>query len=168
MIAKDFFKKICIHTCFYFTAATLLLILFGLAVNQDLSRGIHPGAQALLLPFSFLLATANIQFKYADFHIAGRTAIHYALTMFGTMCCLYLPNKNAGAGGSQGLILFVALSAIYAIIMGIVLGIRARIKRVTRDESRYKSVYKQDRDEPEPVKRDHKKKDEYQSGFKKK
>ena len=96
----------------------------------------------MLLPFSLLFAIANIQFKYTELPIAARVGIHYAFTMLGVMCCLYLPNRNSGAGASQGLILFLAVSVLYAIAMGGFLGVRARIHRVTRDATRYQSLYK--------------------------
>ena len=40
------------------------------------------------------------------------------------------------------LILFLIFTVIYFVIMGTILAIRARIKRVKRDEAIYHSVYK--------------------------
>jgi hypothetical protein len=171
MSTKEYLKKICNHTGIYFTVGTLLLILFYMIVNSDLTRGIHPGSQALLLPFSFLLATANIFFRYGTFKTWQRVAQHYVLTIVGTFCCLYLPNRADGTTTSQGFGFFFATTLVYAIVMGIILGVRARILRVTRDEAHYKSIYKTDED-PKKItknsKNNKKDKDDYQSVFKKK
>jgi O-antigen ligase len=77
MSTKEYLKKICNHTGIYFTVATLLLILFYMIVNNDLTRGIHPGSQALLLPFSFLLAAANMIFSMTSASII--TLVIFAL-----------------------------------------------------------------------------------------
>ena len=172
MSAKDYLKKILIHSCIYFTAATFLLLFLYFALSLDLSAGIHPAAQICIFPFAFLLATANVFFKYAlDWGIGWRVSIHYCLTRGGAFICLYLPNKTDGATGSQGLVLFVVMTVLYAIIMGTVLGVRARIHRVVRDESKYKSLYRSDAAKKKGVsdkngKSDKKQKDEYTSVFK--
>ncbi|MBQ8716535.1 MAG: hypothetical protein IJY43_01655 [Clostridia bacterium] len=171
MSTKDYLKKICFHTCLYFTVATLLLILFNIIVNNDLTRGIHPGSQALLLPFSLLFASANILFQYATFKTWARVVLHYALTLMSIFCCLYLPNREGHAAATQSFLFLLAITIIYAIVMGILLGVRARIKRVTRDASHYKSIYKQDKNSEKNTKnsqKNKKDKDDYQNVFKKK
>ena len=170
MSAKDYLKRICIHTCIYFTAATFLLLFLYFVLSLDLSSGIHPVAQICILPFSFLFAAANVFFRYAtDWGIGWRVSIHYALTLVSAFLCLYLPNKASNAPSSQGLILFVVMTVLYAVIMGILLGIRARIRRVTRDESRYKSLYGGTAAKNSKNGKSKKQsKDDYQSVFKKK
>lgn len=171
MSTKDYLKKICFHTCLYFTAATLVLLLISIIVNNDLTRGIHPGNQALLLPFALLFAVANVLFGHGTFKIWIRVVLHYALTFIGIFCCLYLPSREDNTSPSQGFIFFLAITIIYAIVMGVLLGIRARIKRVTRDAAHYKSVYKESKNESKNTKNsknNKKDKDDYQSVFKKK
>jgi hypothetical protein len=168
MHAKDYLKKIGVHTCIYFTATTLLLLFLYFVMSIDLTNGIHPLAQICILPFSFLLGVANVFFKYAeDWEIGWRVAIHYCLTLGGAFTCLYLPNKAEG-NSSGGLIIFVVLTVLYALVMGIVLGVRARIRRVTRDTGRYKNLYKENDSKKsksgKSLKND---KDDYQNVFKK-
>ena len=173
MSAKDYLKKILIHSCIYFSVTTFLLLFLYFALSLDLSTGIHPAAQICIFPFSFLLATANVFFKYAqDWGIGWRVSIHYCLTLGGAFVCLYLPNKTDGATGSQGLVLFVVMTVLYAVIMGVILGIRARIDRVTRDTTRYKSLYRGENAKKKGVsdkngKSGKKQQDEYKSVFKK-
>lgn len=169
MSAKDYFKRILIHTCIYFTTTTFLLLFLYFALSLDLTSGIQPVAQICILPFSFLLAVANIFFKYAtDWGIGWRVSIHYALTLGGAFLCLYLPNKG-DAAAKQGLIIFVIMTVLYAVVMSILLGISARIHRVTRDEARYKSLFdgasSKNGKSGKSKKND---KDDYQSVFKKK
>lgn len=171
MSTKDYLKKICFHTCLYFTVATLLLILFNIIANNDLTRGIHPGSQALLLPFSLLFASANILFQYGTFKTWMRVVLHYALTILSILCCLYLPNREGNASATQSFLFLLAITIIYVIIMGALLGLRARIKRVTRDATYYKNIYKQGNRDSKNTKssqKNKKDKDDYQNVFKKK
>lgn len=171
MSTKDYLKKICFHTCLYFTVATLLFLLISIIVNNDLTRGIHPGSQALLFPFSLLFASANVLFRHGTFKMWMRVVLHYTLTFMSVFCCLYLPNRDANASASQGFKFFLVITILYVIIMGILLGVRARIKRVTRDAAHYKNVYKQGKDEEKNAKnsqKNKKDKDDYQNVFKKK
>ena len=168
MHAKDYLKKIGVHTCIYFTATTLFLLFLYFVLSIDLTNGIHPLAQICILPFSFLLATANVFFKYAaDWEIGWRLSIHFCLTLGGAFTCLYLPNKGNG-GGSNGLVLFIVMTVLYAIVMATVLGIKARIRRVTRDTGRYKNLYKEnDQRKTKSGKSLKNNKDDYQNVFKK-
>ncbi|MBQ8356780.1 MAG: hypothetical protein IJX39_03120 [Clostridia bacterium] len=177
MKEKDYLKKIGIHTCIYYTAATFLILFLYFILNTDLSAGVQPEALICILPFALLFACANILYKYAPIKTGWKVLLHYILTLGGAFCCLYLPNKDPEANASQGLILFLALSLIYIMIMGIVLGLSARIRRVMRDESHYKSVYKQGQDDKKKTgsdkngknsKSNKKDKDDYQNVFKKK
>ena len=110
MSTKDYLKKICFHTCLYFTVATLSLILFNIIVNNDLTRGIHPGSQALLLPFSLLFASANLLFQHATFKTWVRVVLHYILTILSVFCCLYFPNREDSKSAAQGFIFLLAIS----------------------------------------------------------
>lgn len=175
-LMKVYAKKICIHTCIYYTIATFVLLLIYAFLSRDLSQGLQVKAQICLLPFALLFATANVLFKHAPISAAWRVALHYALTLSGIMLCLYLPNKDPQASGSQGLILYIALTAIYAIVMGVILGLGARIKHVQRDSARYTSLYKNKDDKKAEQdkngkggkkKKPDRKNDEYQNVFKK-
>ena len=161
----NYFKKICAHAGLYFTAATFALILFSLIFNMDLTHGVNPIAQMLILPFALLFATGNVQYKYASYSLIYRVFIHYILTVVGAFCLLYLPNRTGTANASQGVILYIALTVFYAIVMGVVLGVSARAKKMQRDSKSYKKLYKE---EDEPKNKNVKKKnDDYQNVFKK-
>ena len=172
---NSYTKKICIHTCIYYTAATFALLLIYAIMARDLTQGLQVKAQICILPFALLFACANVIFAHTPLTAPWRVTLHYAFTLAGIMLCLYLPNKDPQAGGSQGLVLFLALSVVYAIVMGVILGLGARIKHVKRDTARYTSLYKKEDKKAEsdiPAKTGKKKKPdrkngEYQNVFKK-
>ncbi len=139
---NSYLKRILLHTCVYFTVTTLLLLLIYQIVSKDTSRGMQPLAMVMMLPFSLCFAAANVQFAHAKISKALRVIFHYLLTVPGAFVCLYLPNKSDGSTAMQGFVLFIALTLIYAAFMTAYLSVLYRIKRVTRDETEYKSVYK--------------------------
>lgn len=172
---NSYVKKICTHTCIYYTSATFGLLLIYAILARDLTQGLQVKAQICILPFALLFACANVIFTNAPLSTAWRVALHYAFTLAGIMLCLYLPNKDPQAGGSQGLVLFLALSVVYAIVMGVILGLGARIKHVKRDASRYTNLYKKEDKKPAQdiagkdgkKKKPDRKNGEYQNVFKK-
>ncbi len=139
---KKYIKKIVTAACIYYTAATFLILFLYWALNSDLSRGVQPRSLIFILPFAICFATANVIFGHAPIGPGMRVLLHFLLTVGGAWIFLYLPGRDPAAAGSQGLILFLALTILYAIIMGAVLVFKARIKRVQRDESEYNGVYK--------------------------
>lgn len=139
---KHYSGRILIHTCIYFTVTSFLILLIYQILSKDTTYGLQPVAMVLIFPFSLLFAIANVQFAHANLPRAVRVCIHYALTVGGAFVCLYLPNKSGGSTAAQGFILYLALTVLYAVFMAIFLIVIARVRRVTRDESEYQSVYK--------------------------
>lgn len=136
------FKRICLHACVYYTVTTFLLIFLFWLISDDITRAMHPVSLMLILPFSLGFAAANTLFQYAKWATWIRVLLHYALTMASIWCFLFLPNKAEGQSASGALILYLILTLIYAIVMGVVLYYRGRIKNITREKSKYISVYK--------------------------
>ena len=139
---KSLLKQILQAACVYYTVTTFILIFLFWLISDDITRAMHPLALMLILPFSVCFAAANTVFKSEKLSGLVSVLLHYALTMGGVWLFLFLPNKSTGQTASGALILFLVLSLIYAIIMGVVLYMRGRIKRITREESNYTSVYK--------------------------
>ncbi len=142
MKLKDYLKKIALDSCVYYTAATFLVLFIYFALNTDLSGGVQTHALIAILPFSICFATANRLYRHSALDKWLRVMIHYTLTIGGAFLFLYLPNKDPQQSTSQALLLFLVFSLIYALIMGAVLTVSARIHRVKRDEGKYHSVYK--------------------------
>ena len=142
MKSKSYLKKIAVHACIYYTAASFLLLFLYWLLSKDLSHGIHPLAQLFILPFAFCFAAANICFTYWKEKTYVKVMVHYALTVGGAFFFLYLPNQAEDHAPAQGFIMFLALSLFYALILSVVGFVRSRIYRVKRDEKAYTSVYK--------------------------
>lgn len=147
MNAKDYLKKVCVHTAIYFTCGTLLLLTFLFIMSADvLTRGIPAVPQLLMLPFSMMLAIANVQFRYASLSTAWRVTIHALLTVGGLFLLVYLPNQEPDKPASVHFGFLLGILLIYAVVMGIFLLIRSRTLRVKRDATHYKSIYKNKND----------------------
>lgn len=139
---QDALKKICLWACVYYTATTFLLIFLFWLISNDITRAMHPVALMLVLPFSLFFATANYICKETKLGTAAKVFLHYALTLGGIWLFLFLPNKSEGQSASGAFLLFLLLTVIYALIMGVVLYMRARIGRIARDSAAYTGVYK--------------------------
>lgn len=142
MKKNNHFRSICLNACIYYTVTTFLLIFLFWLISDDITRAMHPVSLMLILPFSLGFAAANTLFKHEKWPTWARVFLHYAITMASIWCFLFLPNKAKGQPASGALILYLLLTLIYAIIMGVVLYYRGRIKNITREKSKYTSVYK--------------------------
>ncbi len=142
MKGKDFAKHIALWSCVYYTAATFFILFLYFILNTDLSGGMQVGALIAILPFAVLFSAANTVYRHTKLGLAARVSIHYVLTVGGAFVCLYLPNKDPQQSASAAFILFLVFTLLYAIVMGIVLYVGHRIRRVQRDEAKYHSVYK--------------------------
>ncbi len=142
MQKKNYWKQISLFACVYYTAATFLILFLYFAFNANLSNGMSPLALISILPFAFLFSAANTLYRESKIKKVYRVLLHYFFSVGGAMLFLYLPNKAPEQKPTAALLLFFALSLIYTAIMGTVLGVSARIKRVQRDNSAYQRVYK--------------------------
>ena len=142
MNTKEFFKRIALGSCVYYTAVTFLVLFIYFILNFDLADGMQALALIAILPFAVCFASANTIYRHTSLAKWLRVMIHYMLTVGGAFLFLYLPNKDPQQSGKQGLILYLVFTLLYAIVMGIVLAVSGRIHRVTRDEGKYHNVYK--------------------------
>ena len=138
----DYIKKIALHACIYYTAATFFLLFLYWLLNLNLDRGMNPIALICILPFAICFATGNICMTDCKWSTYLKVLVHYTLTVGGAFLCLYLPNRADGQTAAQGFILFMALSVIYTVVMAIIAFVRARIHRVDREQKAYTGVYK--------------------------
>lgn len=142
MKSTDYIKKILLGSCVYYTAATFFILFLYFALNRDLSGGVQTLALIAILPFALCFSSANVIYRHTPLDKWIRVVLHYVLTVGGAFLFLYLPNKDPQQSGSQALLLFLVFTVIYVIVMSIILTISGRIRRVTRDEGKYHSVYK--------------------------
>ena len=137
------YKQIALYACVYFTVTTFLISSIYWVLNTgNITSGFNLVALLLVFPFSCLFSAANWIYRHTDMQKWVRVFIHYTLTVGGAFIFLFLPNKAPTQKASASLLLFLVFTVLYAIIMGIVLGISARIHRVKREASQYRSVYR--------------------------
>ena len=142
MNTKDYAKRIALGTCIYYTAATFLILFLYFVLNVDTTMGVQPVILLAILPFAFFFSVANTIYRHTEINFGWKVLIHYLLVVGGTFLFLYLPNKDPQQRASFALILFLLFTVVYFLVMGTIWTIKARIKRVKRDESKYHSVYK--------------------------
>ena len=142
MSTNGYLKKICGRACVYYTVTTFVLILFSWLISGNVGNFMHPISLMLVYPFSAFFAAANLIFREGSMGTAGKVFSHYALLFSGIFFFLYLPNKTSSQKASGALLLFLLLTVIYAMIMGIILYFKGRNQKLTRDQSTYTSVYK--------------------------
>lgn len=142
MNKKDILKRILLSACVYYTVTTFLLIFLFWLISNDITRAMHPVALMLILPFSIAFAAANKLFATKSIARWKRVLSHYAITMSGVFLFLFLPNMTKGQSAGGAFLLLFVLTLIYVAIMAPILRVEARVKRITRDEQEYVSVYK--------------------------
>ena len=142
MNSKEYAKKLALDTCVYYTGATFLILFLYFVLNVDTAMGVQPVILISILPFAFFFSVANTIYRHTELKIGTKALIHYLLTVGGAFLFLYLPNKNPQQKAAGALVLFLLFTLVYFLIMGCIWTIKARIKRVSRDESKYHSVYK--------------------------
>ena len=91
--------------------------------------------------------------------------------MGGAFVFLYLPSRQTGDSIEAAFAMVVILIAVYWIVMGLFLGMRARFAHIDRDSKQYKSLYRPKTDNTVNTGKDkeiRKNKDDYQNVYKKK
>ena len=142
MQSKGYIKHIALFSCVYYTAFTFLILFLYFALNTDLSKGMHPVALIAILPFSICFSTANVIYRHTALKRILRLLVHFSLTVGGAMLFLYLPNKTPAQDLTSAMLILLVLALLYWLIMGTVLIVTARVRRVERETAPYQSVYK--------------------------
>ncbi len=141
-MSKETMKKALSLACVYFTVITLLLVLIFLIMGGSTAGAMHPAAQLLIFPAAFLFAAARMIFESDKVESITKFVCHYCLIVGGIWFLLYLPNKAPDVSGSSSLIFFVFVNVVYFVTMFVKSSLRGRHKKLERDTSKYKSVYR--------------------------
>lgn len=169
-------KKLGLHTCVYFTVITAIQLLGWMMMNSGviMTSGYSPVRILCVLPFAALFAFANVFFKDSESKLSLRVLCHFLFTVGGAFVFLYLPSRQSGDSVEAAVAMALILAALYWIIMGSFLGLRARFHRIDRDSKHYKSLYRKDdkkaavkKDDLAKAKENKKNKDDYQNVYKK-
>ena len=142
MHSQNHLKHIALFSCVYYTVFTFLILFLYFALNTDLSKGMHPVALIAILPFSICFATANALYRHTELKKILRLLFHFILTVGGAMLFLYLPNKTPAQDLTSAMLILLVLAVLYWAVMGTILIVSARMRRVERETAPYQSVYK--------------------------
>lgn len=134
---KAFLKAFLIHTCIYstvlFSAAMLLVLIGGMTSFATASY-------FLILAFCAFFALANVIFATVNLSVWLRTVIHAVLTLGGFYLCIIIRYADIGTPRESIMLFAVLVSVLYAIGMGVFLGVRYA-KQKKAEKKRYRSVY---------------------------
>ena len=138
----NYTKLIATRACIYYTATTLSLIFISWLISNSASLIMRPLSLIMILPFSAFFAAANMIFKYSSQGMGAKLFYHFLLTFSGIIFFLYLPNMPENQKPAGAFLFFLFLLVVYAIIMGIIIYLKARAARLKRDSNAYTGVYK--------------------------
>ncbi len=139
---KNYTKLIATRACIYYTATTFALIFISWLISNNASLIMRPLSLILILPFSAFFAAANMLFRFSSMGTGTRLLCHFLLTFSGIIFFLYLPNMPENQKASGAFLFFLFLFILYAIVMGIIVYLKARAARLKRDSNTYTGVYK--------------------------
>lgn len=135
---KVFWNRIFMSACGYFTLLTLIYAVGVYAIYTQ-SGALSPLRVLLFFIFALIIATANSLFRMSWLNVALRIVAHAIVVGLGFWLCLVRPMELEGSGELMGLLLFLV---VYAVIAVIVLLHRSNVAKKLNRESEYKSVYK--------------------------
>lgn len=137
-------KKILLNfvrdTSIVFTLVTVIYSALVVIVNV----GIEDPAIALswlfyIFLFSLLFALSQCIYRIGAINKALRVAIQYAIILFGSYVCFFLP-KNFG--GSQVMVGLAAVTVVYFLCFGIASFFAWKFKENTQKEETYEKQFK--------------------------
>ena len=135
--------KLIDHSCRTYTVTSVLLLLLQPSVTGSFEQTmIEPMSFLMMLPFAVGIALANACYtsKMASYGI--RLLVHFVLCVLSAFLFLYLPG-NAQASGSGKLLIFLFLSILYCVVMGLYLVCtRARRRKQDAQQTSYQNVFK--------------------------
>ena len=133
----DIAKYIISHSCMYFTAVAIVILIAQMISAGDSEKTIEPLRFILIYPFTFALACADCIFKARSMGLGAKVAIHYAITVIAFYIFVCSPAKSE----ANPIVILLLLSVIYFIIAAPILIVRAIIKKKNTPVEAYKPVY---------------------------
>lgn len=121
--------------CVYFTVLAVPFTLIGLLISSDPNKTIALGSYMLFLPAAACISGAGVLLTSQSVPRWLRILGHYVITVLSVILFVWLPS-NPIARGSTAIILFLAFTALYWLIFGLVHLIRGRVKRLLEETSK--------------------------------
>ena len=135
--AADIIKQIISHSCIYFTAVALVLLIAQAISSGESGKTIEPTRFLMIYPFTLALASADCIFKARSMGTGAKVAIHYAITIIAFYLFICAPVKSS----ANPIVIILFMSFIYFVIATPILIVRHLIKKKKEKEVPYQSVY---------------------------
>ena len=110
--ATDIIKHIISHSCIYFTAIALVLLIAQMISAGESEKTIEPIRFLLIYPFTLAFAIADCIFKVPSLGKGAKVTIHYAITVVSFYLFVCAPAKSA----ANPVVIVLFMSLIYFII----------------------------------------------------
>lgn len=139
-IMKEFFRRVMLPACVYFTVLTFIYaaVIYALYGGSE-DGGLLSSLRTLLFfVFSLLFASANGLLGVKKLPFGVRLLSHAVLTGFGFWLCLLMPAEIRGSATLIGMVIFYI---IYAAVAALVMLIRSQTRKKENKEAQYTAVY---------------------------
>ena len=135
--SADVIKYIISHSCIYFTAVAIILLIAQSISAGDSEKTIEPLRFLLIYPFTLAVAAADCIFKARSLGTGTKATIHYAITVLAFYLFVCAPAKSA----ANPIVIVLFLSFIYFLIATPILIVFSSVKKKKSKEVPYQSVY---------------------------
>ena len=125
------FKTWLRRACVYFTVIALLLIFSNLLMSKG-GTTISTMQFLRILPVGLCMSAAGMLYQWEKMPRWAGILSHYLLTVLSVFLCLYLPVSSSQAASK--LLMLVLLSVIYWVIIGLILLITSRIRKLMEED----------------------------------
>ena len=140
MNIKKILKNLLTDTSLFFTVVTAVYAAIMMVVNIEIEEpAIRASFLLYIFIFSFLGGLSCLFYRIESWNLALRICIQYALIIFGSYVCFFLPLSFTG---SQVMIGLTAASLIYLAIRGTLIFVNWRFKENSKQEEIYESKFK--------------------------
>lgn len=140
MTVKKILKNLLTDTSAFFTVLTAVYAALMMVVNvEETEPAIRASFLLFIFLFSLLCAISMFIYRIDSWSLGLRVAIQYALILFGSYVCFFIP---LALTGSQVMIGLAAVTVIYFVIWGVCTFISWKFKQNSKKEEVYESKFK--------------------------
>ncbi len=134
--------KLIDHSCRTYTVTSVLFLLLQPCVTESFDQTlIEPASFLMILPFSVIVALANLLYRSKMVSHAVRLTAHFVLCVMSAFLFLYLPG-NAQTSTSGKFLIVLFLSVLYWVLMGVYL-ICSSVRRSKQpSKMEYQNIFK--------------------------
>lgn len=127
MKATVILKKLLTGACFWYTAASVIILTAAMLITGDTSGSVAAVSHLLLFPFGLALSGAGMVFRCSGLPRWARLLLHFFITLAAFFCFLWLPS-GVNINATSVFTALLLLSLAYWLICLIVILTRKRFR----------------------------------------